>query len=58
LAGVVALGVGGYALWRGTTLPKDDETDPETRRRSMVRLMVAGIMLVGLGTLAIRHALT
>ena len=56
LAGLLAIGTGGYAVWHGATLPKDETTDLEERRRSMVRWIVGGMILVGLGALAIRQA--
>jgi hypothetical protein len=56
LAGLGALGVGGYAVWHGATLPRDEDTDTDARRRAMVRWILVGVAVLGVGALAVRHA--
>ena len=60
LAGVAALGVGGYALWHGATLHDSEDADADTdalyRRRR--RWIVGGAVLVVVGVLAIRQTVS
>jgi hypothetical protein len=52
LVGLVGLGVGGYALWHGATIPADQAADPAVIRRTRWRWITAGTILVVVGIFA------
>jgi len=51
---VLGLGAGAFSLWHGATQSHDEASDPEAARRSRQLWVIAGIVLVILGGLAIR----
>jgi len=56
IAGLAAVGAGGYALWHGATMRPQEDTDSAVLRRRRLRWFLAGGGLVVFGVLAIRKA--
>ena len=54
MTGLAALGVGGCAVWHGATMRPEEHPDPEVARRSRRRWIMAGLVLLVLGGLALR----
>jgi len=52
--GLLSLGAGGVSLWHGATMHPDEERDPESARRTRHRWILAGVVLLIIGAVALR----